>query len=42
MKNLFNLKSFLSNPSYLGADRVWDNVKGCREDVICDNDYHGI
>lgn len=42
MKNLFNLKSFVSNPSYLGADRLWDNMKGCREDVGIVRDYDGI
>lgn len=46
MKNLFTLKPSLSNPSYLGADRVWSNVndfdKNCREDVVVVKDYDDV
>lgn len=37
MKTLNNFKSFVSNPSYLGADRLW--VAGSDELV---GDYHGL
>ena len=43
MKNLFNLKSFVSNPSYLGDDKLWagsDELIG--RDIIYDNEYDGI
>lgn len=44
MKNLNNNLNFTSNPSYLGADRLW--VSGSDEligkDIIYDNDYDGI
>ena len=42
MKKLYSFKSFNSNPSALGADRLWLNVKICREDVVHDKDYDGI
>lgn len=42
MKNQFTYKSFNSNPSVLGADRLWLNVKIGREDVIVDKDCHNI
>ena len=37
MKNLNNNLNFTSNPSYLGADRLW--VNGSDELV---GDYHGL
>lgn len=43
MKTLNNFKSFVSNPSYLGADRLWvagsDELVG-RETKV--GDYHGL
>ena len=37
MKNLNNNLNFTSNPSYLGADRLW--VAGSDELI---GDYHGL
>ena len=43
MKNLNNNLNFTSNPSYLGADRLWvagsDELVG-RETKV--GDYHGL
>ena len=42
MKNLNNNLNFTSNPSYLGADRLWagsDELIG-REPKV--EDYHGL
>lgn len=43
MKQVNLFKSF-SNPSYLGADRLWAdrNSELSREDIIYDKEYDGI
>ena len=42
MKQFNNFFSYKNNPSVLGADRLWANVKIGREDAIVDKDYHNI
>ena len=44
MKNQFVYKSFNSNPSVLGADRLWADGTNelSREDTTIGNDYDGI
>ena len=41
----YNLnKSYNSNPSFLGADRLWFDVKevSCRDHEVVDSDYDMI
>ena len=44
MKNLNNNLNLTSNPSYLGADRLWAdrNSELSREDIVIGNEYDGI
>ena len=44
MKKQVLFNNLFSNPSYLGADRLWAdrNSELSREDIIYDKEYDGI
>ena len=44
MKKLYSFKSFNSNPSALGVDRLWNDVKDflVGKDIIYDSDFDGV